>query len=528
MRNSFFLVIPEQKKAPELVLSYEESNLRQWVADLPAANPSLSTRLLLDQLADMNTVEMPATDRLTALEIIRPHFLQIQDFLRTRLIQTGFPKTLNEQKIMGVLSTLEKQLCIGYWICVKQLSQRNISWFQSKHLGLALQRTLKGLSTIALTHFIMNKPVPEWVWIDLHSLYKLSKKHKKETVKIPDASNILHKSSVEDCYKQILLLSLADPATLMQREFTLCYHFIEKLTSQISLQEEPVNAMPKQCLIQTDEDIPPFFESQATPDSSARLFIDLTRLNKIQQHADKWVDPQEFRYNPSRQDSDHQPKLAAALFNQLMQSWQGKPLQNMPLFSDRIDRLAAIGLDATYELQSNLIETKSPLQDEIQAESFSEKSLSIEFKRPNALSIGSLVSVRRIDAMPQQRALGVVTRLKLAKQDNKLIFEPKLISQQVFPATYIPFDADKNEVSPQKALLYAITKDNIEKTYIILDSFSLKRGDLLRLFFNNEDFPIILNHRTNIGLGYWQFECGRLEEKQVAKVQPKKKGFDFI
>ncbi len=528
MRNSFFLVIPEQKKAPELILSYEESNLRQWVADLPAANPSLSTRLLLDQLTDMNSVEMPATDRLTALEIIRPHFLQIQDYLRTRLIQTGFPKTLNEQKIMGVLSTLEKQLCIGYWICVRQLSQRNISWFQSKHLGLTLQRTLKGLSTIALTHFIMNKPVPEWVWIDLHSLYQLSKKHKKETVKIPDTSNISHKSSVEDCYKQILLLSLADPSTLMQREFTLCYHFIEKLTSLVSLQEEPVNAMAKQCLIQTDEDIPPFFASQPIPDSSARLFIDLTRLNKIYQQVDKWVDSQEFRYNPSRQNSDHQPKLASDLFNQLAQSWQGNSLQNTPLFSDRIDRLAAIGLDATYELQSNLIQTKSPLQDEIRAESFSEKSLSIEFNRTNALSIGSLVSFRRIDAMPQQRALAVVTRLELTKQDNKLIFEPKLISQQVFPATYIPFDADKNEVSPQKALLYAVKKDNTEKTYIILDSFSLKRGDLLRLFFNNENFPIILNNRTNIGLGYWQFECGRLEEKQVAKVQPKKKGFDFI
>jgi len=63
----------------------------------------------------------------------------------------------------------------------------------------------------------------------------------------------------------------------------------------------------------------------------------------------------------------------------------------------------------------------------------------------------------------------------------------------------------------------------------IIDSFYYKRGDLLRLFFNNENFPIILNHRTNIGLGYWQFECGRLEEKQINQINAKKKkGFDFI
>ncbi len=528
MRNSFFLVIPEQKKAPETAQTYEENQLTQWTNELPAANPSLSTRMLLDLLTDMNKVDFPAPQRLDALEIVRPHFLQIEDLLRSRLIKTGFPKTSNEHKIMSVLDNLEKQLCLGYWICVKQLSQKNLSWFQTKQLSTALQRTVRGLNSIVLTHFIINKPVPEWIWIDLHSLYKLSKKLKKETTKIADDSNLSKKSSVEDCYKQILLLSLADPSALMPREFAICYHFIEKMIPLISLEEQPVSGQKKQCLVQTDEDIPPFFSDESTNDMPDIWYVNLTRLLKSCQDAKKYVDPDQHRYNPGNQDVMQQTKLPVSLFKLLLAGWQGNLIETSPLFPDRINRYIAIGLDITHEIQMANINTKSPLHGEQIAESFSENSLVMEFERPNALSIGSLISFRRIDQGSLQRTLAVVSRLRLAKQDNKLIFEPQFISQQVFAATYLPLNADA-DTQRQKALLYAVKTETGEKTFIIIDSFFYKRGDLLRLFFNNENFPIILNHRTNIGLGYWQFECGRLEEKQISQVrEKKKKGFDFI
>ncbi len=496
---------------------------------MPAANPALSTRLLLDLLTDMNKVDFPATQRLEALEIVRPHFLQIEDLLRSRLIKTGFPKTTNEQKIMAVLDNLEKQLCLGYWICVKQLSQKSLGWFQTKQLSIALQRTVRGLTNIVLTHFIVNKPVPEWIWIDLHSLYKFSKKLKKDTSKIADASNLSNKSSVEDCYKQILLLSLADPSALMPREFAICYHFIEKMTPLISLEQQPVSGQTKQCLIQTDEDIPPFFGEAPAADISTTYYINLTRLLKSCQDAKKYVDPDQHRYNPSNQELTQQSKLPINLFKLLLSGWQGNPIETPPLFPDRINRYIAIGLETTHEIQTANINTKSPLHGEIIAESFSENALVMAFDRPNVLSIGSLISFRRIDQGSLQRTLAVVSRLQLAKQENKLIFEPQLISQQVFAATYMPLNADA-DTPQQKALLYSLKTETGEKTFIIIDSFNYKRGDLLRLFFNHENFPIILNHRNNIGLGYWQFECGRLEEKQISQADSnkKKKGFDFI
>ena len=56
-----------------------------------------------------------------------------------------------------------------------------------------------------------------------------------------------------------------------------------------------------------------------------------------------------------------------------------------------------------------------------------------------------------------------------------------------------------------------------------------KDGDVVRVFMDDSDFPVILGNRKNIGLGYWQFECRQVDERQVThQSQPKKKGYDFI
>jgi len=51
---------------------------------------------------------------------------------------------------------------------------------------------------------------------------------------------------------------------------------------------------------------------------------------------------------------------------------------------------------------------------------------------------------------------------------------------------------------------------------------------VIRVFMNNEDFPVVLSNRKNVGLGYWQFECRRVAEKSKPIPLQAKKGYDFI
>lgn len=531
VKNSFFLVIPEQKSDPQLLASFGDDALKQWIAELPAANPGLAARLFYELLGELVTVEMPAAKRLHALEMLRDSFFLIDDYLRSRLTRSGFPKGENEKKIFGLACSIERQFTIGYWSVARELTRREVSWLQAKPTVLAIQRTIKGLSRIVVTHYMMSYPIPDWIWIDLHSLYKLAVKLGKADVKVADQGGIFSKqSSIEDSYKQILLLSLAYPSGLMQKEFQLVYEFIEKIADLLEIETKPVAGQAVQCSILMDEDLPPAFlansgQSDRRSDS-AMLYLNLSKLAKVFKHPDKFSSKDEARFSSLEMEKSQQQRLPAELFDYLLQRWQGQEPQGSVYFSDRLDRYVAIGLEATFDLLDTA-RAGSGSGLEKRAETDSERALSCNFDQEGVLSIGSLVSFRKIDALPQQRALGVVCKILVPKQDSKLIFELMVIAAQAYAVTYQALDALPGD-ERKKALIYGAKDHEGEKSYIIMDSFRLKDGDLLRMYMGNENFPIILNGRRNIGLGYWQFECRRILDESTIPQQPKKKGYDFI
>jgi len=526
VKNSFFLVIPAQQDNPKLLAPYEKETVNRWIAELPIANPSLSTRLLFDFIDSFNAIAMPAQLRLETLELLRPSFLLIEDYLRSRLMTAGFPKGGNEQKIFNLLVSVEKNFTIGYWIVIRELTGRGAKWFQGKNIALAIQRTMKGLSEVVVSHYMMFLSVPDWVWIDLHSLYKLSVKSKKETVKVPDISCLPGKvNTPEDCYKQVLLLSLTDPSGLMQKEIQQVYKFIGKICHFIQVEKQPVNAQKVQYVILMDEDAKPYLETAAIQAGSSMMYLNLLKLFKALQVPDKFISKDEPRFSSMHVLKNTSEKMSVGLFEYIQQCWKGEKYKGGSFFADRLDRFIAIGLDATHSLQ-NTADKSSKSSLESLAESFSDRELSCKFRSEGVLSIGSLVSFRKTKEPEAKRILGVVKKITIPKQGKNIIFELSAITSTSYAVSYIYIDADIDS-DRHKALLYGVKTSSGERSYIIVESFKHKNEDGMRLFMNGKDFPIVLGNRKNIGLGYWQFECRQIEEKQVEQVM-NKKGYDFI
>ncbi|MCL7422268.1 MAG: hypothetical protein M8364_15350 [Methylobacter sp.] len=526
MKNSFFLVIPTQQNNPQRLKEFSIKALQQWITELPTANPGLATRLLYEFIKDCNAIEMDSQMRLDALELVRPSALVIEDYLRSRLIKTGFPKEENDKKILDVLVSIEKEFTIGYWIVLKELTRRNVSWFQGKNAALAIQRCISGLSSIVISHFLMGMSIPDWVWIDLHSLYKLSIEIKKDTTKIVNDINQSNKASTpEECYKQILLLSLADPTGLMQKEILLVYSFIETIDFLVSLKSEPVAGQQMQYIISTDEDKPPYYQdSISVKNDPAALYIDFTRLFKALQQKEKMISAIEARFSPMYVSKNNSVKLSAELLDYLGQRWSGIDFQGALFFSDRLDRYIAIGLDTTFDLQNSL-ETDTEKNLEFLAQSSSDQLLSCVFKKTGVLSVGSLVSFRKTDMPEYKRSLGIVNKIVVSKQNGKIDFGMQLLAEQSSAVSYRQADASEKD-EPQKALLYTGNEQKSEKSYIITETCMLE-GDSIHLFVHDEEgFPVALKNRKNVGLGYWQFECQRIAEKE--KPAQTKKGYDFI
>jgi hypothetical protein len=533
VKNSFFLVIPSQQKNVERLKLYQEEVLRQWIIDLPVANPGLATRLFHDFIKDFNKTEMDVQLRLDTLETLKPSFLDIEDYLRARLAKAGFPKGENEQKILDVVVSIEKEFTIGYWMAVRELTKRSIGWFQGKNTALAIQRCIKGLGNIVVTHYMMCLPVPEWVWLDLHSLYTLSVKVKKENSKVPeDLDRPSRTNTPEESYLQVLLLSLTEPGGLMQKEVQQVYSFLAKFGSLTGLEKTPIGSQMSQCSVLIDEDVPPAFERVASKTESTKLYINFTELYKTIAMREKVVSDKEGRFSAITSTRGTVDRLPVELIDYLEQRWLGTELHGMPFFTDRLDRYFSIGLETTHELQgSNAGSEASEL--EYLAQSSSERALSCHFKKEGIIAIGSLVSFRKVDSPQNKRALGVVNKIIMPKQKNtSLDFEVQVITPQVYAVGYY-FPNAEEEAQPQNGLLYGVKEGDEEKRYIIADSFLLKEGDTVKLSMPQEDFLVVLKDKKNVGVGYWQFECKRIIEtvvtKQVTKpVKEEKKGYDFI
>ncbi len=528
MKNSFFLVIPTQQKNSPRLTEFEAKALQHWIAELPTANPSLATRLLHDMLIDFNTIEMAAQMRLDALELLSPSVHDIEDYLRSRLIKAGFPKEDNDKKILSVLVSIEKEFTIGYWMVLKELTKRDVSWFQGKNAALTIQRCIKGLGNIIVSHFIMGMPIPDWVWIDLHSLYSLSVKIKNDSTKISnDVSPSKKASSPEECYRQILLLSLADPTGLMQKEILLVYGFIETISSLVALKKEQVKDQQIQCIVLTDEDKAPHYQYEASAkNESATLYLDFSKLFKTFKQKGKLINAAEARFSSMHVLNNKLEQPAAELLDYLEQRWMGVDLQGIPFFSDRSDRYIAVGLESTHELQ-NALEPVGEKDLEFLVQSASDRLLSGVFIKTGVLSVGSLVSFRKADSPEHKRSLGIVNKVIVDKQSGRINFGMQLLAHQSIAVTYVQLDEVGKDV-PQKGLFYSAKELEDEKNYIITDSFMLKDSDVLRVYMNNEDFPVVLSNRKNVGLGYWQFECRRVAERGKVAVAQAKKGYDFI
>lgn len=527
MKNSFFLIIPPQRKNPEHAKQFTEGALKQWVEKLPTANPSLATRLFHDLILEFNQLEMDASLRLDALEILRPSYIIIEDYLRSRLMQSNFPKIATDQKIMDILVAIEKEIALGYWIVVRDLTGKDSSWFQSKNTALSIQRCMKGLSAIVLTFYTLYRAIPDWIWIDLHALYRLGETLNKLSNKVPAEFNETVKTTtIGESYRQILLLSLAMPSRLMQKEITLVYQFLEAISPYLTIENHATPQHPIHCILHLDEDKPPYFQSVAHKSSDAGIrYLNFDKLFKLLKNKSKFTEPNLTRFNTLGAPTGGYSKISLDLLDYLEQRWLAAKLPENIIFTDRLNRFIAFGLEAAFDLQSTLA-TSIEQEIEYLVQSASETSLSCDFNKPSVLAIGSLVSLRKTGSPTHARSLGVLSKLTTFKHDNKLNFECDLLTNQ-FYAVNFEYLEEKKQPSRKKALLYGVRgQEHEERSFIIIESFMLKDGDIIRMFIKDENYPIILKDRKNVGLGYWQFECRRMPEAE--NPMNKKQGYDFI
>lgn len=216
------LQLPQRSKPGKTSFNSSTDAIRNWIDQLPLLNTSRTAELVTGALEQINTLNIPVTQRFAALDLFTTPVMCTTDSMKKSFI--GKPVPLHGPELELVRQTIElyNLMATGYRILADDLGSDN---GQQQLLATAIHRALRYLSEILLTNYQIYVQYPDGLWSIMHALYTLAEKFGLVTQAITDTT--LHTpeaSSIDSIYKQILLLSLACPYRLRQTEIPYVYN----------------------------------------------------------------------------------------------------------------------------------------------------------------------------------------------------------------------------------------------------------------------------------------------------------------
>ena len=212
------LNLPEQNAPTADSSPSNPRKLKKVLSALPNANMGEFTRQTFRILRDQNHQAMPNKHRLENLETLRELARNIFDNLKKYFVNRSLPLSDKSQKIVNLNQSILRELIIGYEIIAYEAANNIDTNIDDKTLSIAICRAIKYLSEMFLRSSEVYAPCPKNLWLDVHQLYAFAERKNLTAIIVIDEENNQENTTIEKCYKQILLFALARPITLRQSD----------------------------------------------------------------------------------------------------------------------------------------------------------------------------------------------------------------------------------------------------------------------------------------------------------------------
>ncbi|PVZ15461.1 MULTISPECIES: molecular chaperone [unclassified Pseudomonas] len=174
---------PSQKS-----LTFCEANARDfkiWIDALPKANIGETARLLYQGLAELTQLACPADIRLPLLELLRPEVYYVCKHLEKHFLNQAVVLDERARKVANLCQALQNQLAVGYKQIIVQLVP-SAARDRNTQLAIALERALHALHGPLVRSALLYCPVPDGLWIELHTLYLVAQEQKLQHTAVAD------------------------------------------------------------------------------------------------------------------------------------------------------------------------------------------------------------------------------------------------------------------------------------------------------------------------------------------------------
>lgn len=316
------------------------SSVKDWIDHLPMGNVGETTRLLFEALTELNQQDIPVQQRFKALEMLRRPVHFVSEAMKKHFVGWALPLTEKNLKIARLSRELTHALATGYKVIVME-QIAGVGRTDKKLLITCIHRSIRLLSQVLLKAYQVYEAYPGAVWLEIHSLYRHAEGNGLHTINVPDEYFRGRKSStIDDAYKQILLLALACPYRLRHGEVESVYQVLEEWAPLCDVQRVGENGTT---LFSTnlDTDQPPSYLvlRKANENRSACRALNTVRL------------AERVRKTLADIRAHHAPNIGnicADTLRHLMLAWGIMPKRRFSRTREHADVIVSMGLSSVH------------------------------------------------------------------------------------------------------------------------------------------------------------------------------------
>ena len=264
--------------APEFV---DAATCKAWLENVPLANVSESRRQLLLQLEEFNAFPCKAATRLQVLETLREAVAFVQLELAKRFSNRAMPMAEAESRVFDDTIELWDQMRLGYLHCLAAAVAG-----ESGMRAVAAQVAQRALAYAGLSmfhHYRAYRQVPRSLWRSLHVVFRCAESLDVTEEPVTDYLNRdVQEASARIQYVRALLMGMANPNELSQRQLTFVAYLLERWAEKADISAQPVagEGMPPLVVDLTGDKPPERLSGEADEKIGEPRFIDTQRLAK--------------------------------------------------------------------------------------------------------------------------------------------------------------------------------------------------------------------------------------------------------
>ncbi len=269
------LDLPElsPQAAPEFM---DAATAKAWLENVPLANVAAAQQQLLAQMQEFNSFAANAVSRLATLEALREavQFVEIEQ--ARRFTNRALPMAEAESAVFDDTLALWEQMGLGYLRCLEAVVAEEAG--MRAQGGLVCQRVLSYTGLKMFQYHRAYRQVPKQVWRELHDGYTRAEALEVADAPVKDYLNRdVNDTSPRIAYLRAVLLGMANPNELSQRQLTFVAFLLERWTEKVDVVMTPPEEDVASLVIDLEGDLCP---ERDGPDAAEPRYLDVKRLAK--------------------------------------------------------------------------------------------------------------------------------------------------------------------------------------------------------------------------------------------------------